>query len=230
MTPGIRQEHPQGMVLLFVLCILALMMILGSTIFMTTKDDVQISGENLSSREAFTKADLTARMSVYLARTTLYGSPGGTSDTLADGGVAGRPQFAVELISNFNKNGFLEIDDRMTSAQIKDRYVIAADGISTVQPHVRVYYQEGSERQLIGSAAVALGTSSADAMGSLGEGQYDQIATGGYSVTAILMVSADGRVPVQPGGVWQEDPANYFTGTENAKHSIVTAIYQEIMQ
>ena len=238
MTPGIKKEHPQGMVLLFVLGILALLMILVSTIFMTTKDEVQVSAENFSSRDAFTKADLTARLTVYLARTTLYGSAGATSDSLAVGGIAGRPEFAIKLASNFTTDGFMDIGDKVTDPQIEKRYLLAANGLAeespAVEPHVQVYYQYDnapSERQLIGTSAVALGTGSPDAVGGQGEGQYDPIATGGYSVRAFLVVSANGRVPLRKSGVPLEvDPANYFTGAENAKHSIVTAIYQEIMQ
>lgn len=234
MTPGIKKEHPQGMVLLFVLGVLALLMILAATIFMTTQDEVQVSAENFTSREAFTKADLTSRVGVYLARTTLYGSPGEISETLAGGGVAGRPEFVVNVRPNFGTNDFLEIGDKVTNEQILERYVLAADASPSAKPHVEVYYQydnNTSKRQLIGTAAVAIGTGASDGLGSQGEGQYDQIATGGYSVRAFLVVSANGRVPYRTkDSTLPVDPSNYFTGAGNAKHSIVTTIYQEIMQ
>jgi len=238
MTPGIKKEHPQGMVLLFVLGILALMMVLAATIFMTTQDEVHVSAENFGGREAFTKADLTTRMTVFLARTTLDASAGNTSASLVDGGIAGRPEFVVELGDNFGTNGFIDIGEKVTDEQIKNRYILAADGLAEemtpVRPHVQVYYQydgSTSKRQLIGTAAVAMGTGASDAVGSQGEGQYDQISVGGYSVKAFLVVSANGRVPLRPtGGPMEEDPSNYFTGAGNAKHSIVTAIYQEVMQ
>jgi len=231
MTPDIKKEHPQGMVLLFVLGILALLMILVSTIFMTTQDEVQVSSENLVSREAFTKADLTARVAVFLARASLKSSAGKPADSLLDGGIAGRPEFAI-VLNNFSPENFLDIDDQATAEQIRDRYILAADGSSSVRPHVEVYYQydnSPTSRQLIGTAAVARGTSRLDDIGGRGEGQYDNIPSNPGSVVVFLVVSANGRVPLRTaGGPLEVDPSNYFTGAENAKHSIVTTIYQDL--
>lgn len=209
------------------------MMILMATIFITAKDEVQVSSEYLGSRDAFTKADITNRMAVYLARTALYGSPGEASDSLAVGGIAGRPEFAIAL-NNLNTSGFIEIKDKMTDADVRDRYILATDGNTSIRPHVEVYYQydnSPTKRQLVGTAAVAIGTDTSEGPGSQGDPQYDSIAVGGYNVRVFLVVSANGRVPLQRGGGPLElDPSNYYTGTEDAKHSIVTAIFQEIMQ
>lgn len=227
------KENPQGMVLIFVLGILALLAILGATVFLTTKDEVQVSSETHISRDAFTKADLTARVAVFLARTALTGSAGDSQDSLAAGGVAGRPEFVVEL-DNFSTDGFQQLEHQITDDLIRERYLMAVDGHNTKVPHVKVYYQyDGAttKRQLIGTAAVGIGYNKPDDVGGLADGQYDDISEGGATNRVYLVISADGRIPTRgrDAATPPTDPSNYIEGDSEAKHGIVTAIYRELM-
>ena len=258
MTPALKSEHPRGMVLIFVLCILAILAVLCTSIFLSTRDELQVSADNSVSRDAFTKADLTARLAVFLSRTSLYGSPGETSDSLKSGAISGRPEFEIELADNFSTSVFQQAGDQMTDSLIRQRYIWAASGhpqstrpekdpehpnstkdVKAI-PHVAIYAKYGgeegggSQRQLVGTAVVAYGTSKKTSGGSQGEGSY-KTGSGGAYARVFLIITADGRVPAGPKDKSGQanlpvDPSNYFLGDDFARHSIVTTIYQEILQ
>ena len=257
MTPAIKPDQPRGMVLIFVLCVLAILAILCTSIFLSTRDELQVSADNSVSRDAFTKADLTARLAVFLSRTALYGSPGDPIDSLKSGGVAGRPEFEIEMIDKFGTKTFQKVGDQMTDGLIKQRYIWAVSGhpdstypedpeeldkgdVAAV-PHVAVYYKYaaeeaagGGQRQLVGTAAVAYGRAKKTAVGSQREEDYKQ-GGGGAFTRVFLIVTADGRVPVGPKDKTGQtdlpvDPSNYLLGDDFARHSIITTIYKEILQ
>lgn len=235
MTPVIEQKHPQGMVLVFTLCILALLMILGATIFMSTKDEVYVTSDLSASRDAFTKADLTAHITVFLARADLNFTD--LKVSLSPGGVDGRPKFVVDM-NNFSDK--IKLDKNTSALNTRNRYVLAADGNPNLdgdetktsqeeedmRPHVTVHYQYGNsdtQRQLVGSASIATGHPAKNAPGSLQEGK---------EIPTFLVVTADGRIPTRGQDLSSppEDPANYFTGDPYAKHAIVATIYKEVPQ
>ena len=222
---GIDQKHPRGSVLLFTLCILALMMILGATLFLATQDELYVSSDNTVSRDAFSKADLTARMAVFLARASLDESVGSVSSSLSPGGVSGRPEFVVGM-NNFTQ--FINDDHDDAQSNIRKRYILAAGGEidltgdgpvdPAIKPHVTVEYEYGSGlRQMVGTAAVAV--------------SYVQPLTQkeNVEIPTYLIVTADGRVPVGD-TAGEDDPSNFFTGKSSAKHGIVTTIYKEVPQ
>lgn len=230
MSPVIKQEHPKGVVLIFTLGILALLAILGATIFLATKDEVQMTNENTISRDAFHKGDFSAILAASLGHMQLKGQSAGTlSDALKPGGVSGRPGFVVE-VNNFTYDGFLQLQYRNTADLVMQQYLLATDSNSSLRPHVEVFYEYGgssSKRQLIGTAAVGLGLPDPKALGS--QGQYDDQ---GFSNNFIfLVISANGRVPARgrDESAPPRDPSNYFTGDIDAKHSIITTVYRMLL-
>lgn len=244
-----RQKHPQGMVLIFTLGILALLAILGATIFLTTRDDAQVAKELQTGREAFTIADLTARLAIFFGRVTVEFHSGEVISSLSPGGVADRPEYIVET-HNFSETEFQQLRYNLTDDLIRQRYLLATFSDQNIEPHVKVYAQydgSSSKRQLIGTAAVGIGyhvpggmpsssspggsgggAAGGPGVGSLGEEGYGGGSGGGLEVKTFLVITANGRVPTRGQGQNNPpiDPSNYFTGDSNAKHSIVTSIYR----
>lgn len=228
MTPVTEQKHPQGMVLLFTLCILALLAILGAVVFLSTKDDAYVSANTAISRDAFTKADFTARIGVFMGRALLHEDIGKPSDTLSAGGVAGRPGFLVEL-NNFTIGNILDLDSEDVETATRNRYLLALGGQVDVngdgsndEPHIRVNYQyddAGTRRQLVGTASVSYS-------------HPEPLVRNEGEIPTYIVVTSDGRVPTTGRNDSSPplDPSNYLTGDEYAKHSIVTAIYKEVPQ
>ena len=230
MSPVIKQEHPQGMVLVFTLGILALLAILGTTIFLATKDEVQMANENTTSRDSFHKGDFSAILAASLAHMQIKGQSAGTlDDALKPGGVSGRPGFVVK-VNNFTYDGFMQLQYQNTADLVKQQYLMATDSSTSLRPHVEVFYEyDGNpdRRQLIGTAAVGLGLPDPKGIGSQG-----QFTEPGFSNEFIfLVISADGRIPTRgrDDTTVPEDPSNYYTGDKEAKHSIITTVYRMLL-
>lgn len=244
MKAAVDPRHPKGMVLIFALGILAMLAILGLSIFLTTKTDLQVSTDTHVGRNAFSNADLTARTAVLLARSVVLPSGGATSDLLSAGGLTGRPPFSINM-NNFTLSGFQQLEDQVTDDLVKERYLIMA-GTSGRKPHVEVYSKAGRQKNgvmignqvdvIIGTAAVAYGHGRVTDPGSNEEGSYSGSNVGAFAIPVFIVISADGRVPQingaqldsSPGSI-DSDQANYIDGDASAKHSIVTTIYRELL-
>lgn len=221
------------MVLMFTLGILALLAILGATIFLATQDDLQVSAETTIGRDAFSKADFTTVFAAYLGRVAITaGSAGDVADTLAPGGIAGRPGFVVNL-HDLTKAGLLQLGETNTEDLIKERYILATDGNTGKRPHVEVFYYYGGDpdkKQLVGTAAIGYGQGDPTEAGTC---LADNCNAGidSPSKPYYLVISSDGRVPQrgQDSSPPVKDPSNYYDGDNDAKHTIVTAIYRLLL-
>ncbi|MDL2260181.1 hypothetical protein LJB99_04840 [Deltaproteobacteria bacterium OttesenSCG-928-K17] len=211
------------MVIIFVLGILAMLAILGASIFLTTKTDYQVSSDTHTGREAFTNADLTLRTSVLLGRALIDPGAGTPSDALKNGGVSGGPVYSL-VIHDFNLNKFQQLEDpltgnpKVTDAMTKERYLLMT-GAGGKTPPVRMY----KDNILVGTAAISYGRGRITDPGGGAEGDYSGLTP--FSIPAYLIVSVDGRVPQSS----DTDSANYIEGDVSAKHTIITAIFRDIL-
>ena len=223
--------HPEGSVLMFTLVILVLLGLMGFSIMLNTRSELNISQNNYQGRDAFAKADSTARLALFLGRTLLNGSAGSPCDIInSDAQVAGRPKFEIKigddgLCGNFTLIDLQQSGEMPTMDEIVDRYLQATassdDPSSPLFPHLQIFYGG----QVVGTAALSLyGPNPSAPGGSLGDAGYG--LQGEQSIKVYLVVSANGRLPRTDG----VDAGNYFSDDpKGATHSIVTAIYRELI-
>lgn len=225
-------KHPQGMVLAFTLVILALLAVLGISLFLSTKDEYDITVSNTMSRTAFTNADLTNRIATFLARTSLISSAGKPEDSLATGGIDGRPRFLVNMATYFGPNFFYNLGEVVTKARITDLYEGALGSDETGKRNfvtIQYQYGEGAEvkNYTVGSASIGLGTPRPDdPSGSIADGEYDQLRSG--STVVYLVVAADGRAYEMSDGS-EAAKSRYLSGDRSGKHSVVVSIFQNYL-
>jgi hypothetical protein len=226
---------------MFTMVILILLGLMGVSLMVNTRAELSVSHSTYLGRDAFAKADSTAHLALFLGRALLSAQAAGDSpcdilNTNAQPG--GRPKFEIKigsdgLCGDFTLEKVTQAGEMTTQRDIIDRYLQAtgsanAPGSSfTALPHVQVLY----DGQVVGTAALAVyysgpgggGPSGGSSGGTVGDDPYGSL--GGSSLKVYLVVSADGRRPQAPG----EDAANYYSGRDGAPHSIVTAVYREII-
>jgi hypothetical protein len=173
-------------------------------------------------RDAFTKADATARMAIQLTRPLLHS---GLEDPEAYISTNyeddSRYPFTVNkaLVQNnftLSKMELNLVEDGTEQAAI-DRQMAA---MTTDEPHLIIQH----EGEIVGTATVAISYLKAEAGESVaGDNQY-----GGTPPPqrAAIMVISTGRVPVSG----EVADAGYFTGSENAPSSVISTVYKDIVQ
>lgn len=225
-----KQEHPEGIILVFTMGILALLAILGVTLFLATKNELKVAGDTAVGRDAFIKADFTTQLTAFLGEAALTTNRAGDlAELLSPGGVASRPGFVVR-VHNFSEAGFQQLEYKNTEKLTKKRLLRATDGNSSDQPHVEIFYQYDSTApnrlQLVGTAAVGFGLPDPQTPGMCLEDSCND-GVGSASVPYFLVINADGRIPTsgQNDLTPVTDPSNYYSGDPAAKHSIISAIY-----
>ena len=228
-APGVLR----GSVLMFTLVILVLLGLMGVSIMLNTRSELTVSHNTYQGRDAFAKADSTARLALFLGRTLLNASAGEPCDIINNAPQpAGRPEFEIRIGNDGLCGGFTLISiqqsgEMPTVEDILDRYLQATGSANvpgssfTETPHLEILYNG----QVVGSAALALySTSPSDPGGSLGDSGYG--SQGEHSIKVYLVVSSNGHRPRAPG----EDAGNYYSDlVQGATQSIVTAIYRELI-
>ena len=231
-------RQPRGSVLLFTLVILVLLGLMGASLMMNTRTELSVTQSTYLGRDAFAKADYTARLALFLGRALLNQTAGDPCDFLTStSGPAGRPGFTVRIGANItcsNSGGSTDLTQDLirqesempTLEDIADRYLQATGSANApgttfhYKPHLTVLYGG----QVVGTAALTMYYSGiSDPGGSQGDDFYG--SQGENSVRVYLVVSADGRLPRAPG----EDSANFYSGGRTSTRSIVTAVYREIV-
>jgi|GEM_PF-6680059 len=217
--------YRRGSVLIFTLVILLLMTLMGAALLVNSRTELQISGTTAKGRDAFTKADATARVALMFTRAYLHPTAGNPRDYLnADKtGQGGRKPFEIIPDADLNSMDDLQVlKGSITVDEIKERYLQITD--ATGVPHFQITYGEDKDKNgvVVGTAYVGLAHSGSTAGGgSIGERDYGA-ADAGYSITAFLVVSAQGRVEEgENKGFIDEDRAGV--------HSIVTTIFREVL-
>ena len=226
-NPAASPRTPRGSVLMFTLVILVLLGLMGVSLMLNTRSELTVSQNTYQGRDAFAKADSTAHLALFLGRTLLNASAGVPCDIKNDNDQpAGRPKFEVNIGNDDTCGGFTLAEIQQTGAMptledILNRYLQATASSDAAPPHIQILYGG----QVVGSAALSLySTNPSDPGGSLGDSGYG--SQGEHSIKVYLVVSSDGRLPRTPG----EDAGNYYDdAARGATHSIVTAIYRELI-
>jgi len=231
-------RQPTGSVILFTLVVLVLLGLMGFSLMVNTRTELSISKNTFLGRDAFSKADLTTRLALFAGRILLNEGAGEPCDILSNLGTspAGRPVYEVRLGStvvcsaaggstDLTLESITQADEMPTLQDILDRYLQATASAHvpsssfTVQPQVSVLFGG----QVVGTAALVLYYNVGEPGGSLEDSGYG--SQGENSLRAYLVVSANGRLPQAAG----EDAANYYGRENPATHSIITAVYREII-
>lgn len=217
--------HPRGSVLIFTLVILLLMTLMGAALLVNSRTEMQISGTTAKGRDAFTKADATARVALMFTRAYLHPTAGNPRDYLnADkSGQGGRKPFEVIPDTNLNSMDDLqELKGSITVDEIKERYLRIIEAKGT--PHFQVTYGEDKANNsvVVGTAYVGLAyDGSATGGGSIGERDYGA-ADAGYSITTFFVVSSQGRID-------EGENKSFIDEDRAGVHSIVTTIFREVL-
>jgi hypothetical protein len=224
MYENIDKKHPQGSILLITLAALALLALMGFALMSGARNELTISGDTNLGRIAFTRADATARLAVLLTRPLfqLMGEGPG-SYLLNTTNPEARPPFTVALDTAMNAATNLPevgVNNNFTLADVRTRYLTAtAAGLT---PHLTISY----DNEVAGTAFISYYAPVPDEGGL--ECDYGSGCGGGGANTrrVYLIISADGRLPLGDGA----DPGNYYTGTQDTKHTIVTTVYRAMLQ
>ena len=232
-------RHPSGSVLVFTLVILILLGLMGASLMVNTRTELRVSHNTYLGRDAFSKADLTARLTLFVGRSLLNGSAGPICDILSAlaSPPAGRPTYEIRLgsttictsasgLTDLTQESITRSDENLTIQDILDRYLQAtasasAPGSAFSDPPQVTVLQGG---QVVGTAALALYYNNlGNEGGGIGDEGYG--GQGENSIRVYLVVSANGRLPLEAG----VDAANFYGGGSPATHSIVTTVYREII-
>ena len=221
-------SHPRGTVLIFTLVILLLMAMMGTAIMLNTRTELSISYNTNVGRDAFNRADMTARIATLMGRVLLHpelGEPKAIFDGASGGGDSA---LTVELDRNwFNKAAFRE--KAMDDYDAMERYLLTSrflegssgDEFSKDTPQL-VFRQKSGE--IISTAALSMDYGDVVQPGmSLDSGNaYDP--SGGSSVRVVLLVTVSGHPPVAN----KADNA-YSGGNSDLPYSVITTIFREII-
>ena len=231
-TPSPRA--PRGSVLLFTLVILVLLGLMGFSIMLNTRSELTISQTTYQGRDAFARADSTARLALFMGRVLLRPSAGEPCDILNNSGSAFKVEVGDDgLCAGFSLSNIQEDWGKPpTMEDVLKRYSRATKGSGGLPPIV-IKHDHGFGDQVVGTAAIAIyrPTPSEDPGGSLGDSGYG--SQGEHSFSVYLVVSADGRLSRLKG----DDAGNYYGDYDDAgqlldeqpTHSIITAIYRELI-
>lgn len=211
MRTTIDSKHPRGSVLLFTLVTLALLALMGFALVGTAITEVGISGSTNQGRQAFTRADATARLAILLARPILQPNAGGPDQYLNDNSPNGRPPFEI-VLNNFTSTDSIPKVDGISLEEIKTRYLAATEANAGPQ----ITLKHGGE--VVGTAYITR----YEAPAPNGEEEKSDNNRGNL---VYLIISANGRLP-RGGGA---DPGNYYDGSQDTKHTIVSTIYRDMV-
>ena len=215
MRTELDQKQPRGFILIVSLFVLMLLGLMGFALLANTRTELSITGETTQSRQAFAKADATAQLSVLLVRPLFQTSAGVPDDYITNLDMGDRPPFEITL-TNFQISTDLDrVEDSLTEEEIRRRYLMATDAdLSAVAADLRPQVTLAHEGEVVGNAYVTYYVPDTQTQG---ERDYMDV---------YFIISSDGRLPVGGGG----DPGNYYEGSQETKHSIVTTIYKDILQ
>jgi hypothetical protein len=212
-NPPIK-KHPQGMILAFTLMILLLMSLMGAAILVSTRNEINITGNTRVSRDAFALTDTAARIATLMGRIIVHPELGSPEQVLS---AVGSPRFPVDVSieSSFNL-GALKQEAVTGNNTIEERYMNVGVGIAGKR-NDHMVFGVGSKKAAF--ARFALDSESPIGDGtSLGSGdRYDN--SGGSLLQVVMVISVKGTSPNFSGG----------SGIENEPTSVVTTIYREVM-
>lgn len=232
--PAPSDRHPRGAVLIYTIVILLLMTLMGAALMVNSRTELQISSNTAQGRDAFTKADASARVGLLLGRAFLHPSSGDPGDYLDNSktGNAGNKAFKVALDPAIKTESHLQqIAGAITLEQIRERYLSVTE--ADMEPNLTLQYGD----RMVGNAFIGLAKNIPDLFdegqasaggypltggGTLGDGSYNVGGSGESNIKVYLVISSLGRVP-------QEDGKTFYDETYPSTHSIVSTIYREIM-
>ncbi|MDR3038046.1 MAG: hypothetical protein LBV21_01970, partial [Candidatus Adiutrix sp.] len=197
MPAAILKNQPRGSVLLFTLVILVLLALMGTALMINTRTELTISHNTYQGRDAFGKADTTARLAVFLGRALLNESAGPICSLLtAASPISGRPGFEIRIgtgsvctgssgYTDLDLNSIKRVTEMPDMADIAQRYLQATNSTAGAAPQLTILY----DGQVVGTASLALYYSDINSPGrSQGDTGYG--SQGENSVRVHLVISA----------------------------------------
>ncbi|MDR0882138.1 MAG: pilus assembly PilX N-terminal domain-containing protein [Candidatus Adiutrix sp.] len=247
MGARIEKKHPKGSVLMFTLVVLTLMALLGASIMVNTRTELNITSNNAVGQEAFNRADSTLAIALMLTRQLAKEFDATEIKAPLDKNQDGLFKVVTcQSTDCFQKNKLPGIGEVTTIQSIKDRYLAATDAAfshdsssnpkkgKVIEPFIKVYRVDETDKtnkdkmELIGTATATIGNStpmSGEGVGgSIGESKGDP--SDGTNIKIYYVVTADGRVTRAHKD--DESAANYYTGNQQATHSVITTIYKDL--
>lgn len=220
-------DQPRGSVLVYTIVVLLLMTLMGAALMVNSRTELQISGYTAQGRDAFTKADATARVALLVGRAFLHpvsGDPRHYRSVSASG--AGKKTFDLTVDDGLQGfNDFQQIDRSFSVQDIANRYLTVTEAQGKDKPHILLTYglDDQNNKVVVGTSYISLAFKGTDTGGgSIGERDYST-PDAGYYIRAFFVISSQGRVPQD------SDNKSYFEEKFPGTHSIITTIYREII-
>lgn len=221
-------DQPRGSVLIYTIVVLLLMTLMGAALMVNSRTELQISGYTAQGRDAFTKADATARVALLVGRAFLHpvsGDPRHYRD-VSDSGKAGKKPFDLIVDDGLQGfNDFQQVDRSFSVQDIADRYLTVTEAQGKQTPHILLTYglDNKNKKVVVGTSYISLAFNGTDTGGgSIGERDYSA-PNAGYSIRAFFVISSQGRVPQDA------DNEGYLEEKFPGTHSIITTIFREII-
>lgn len=221
--------HPKGTVLIFTLVILLLVGLMGAAILLNTRTELNISHNTSVGRDAFSRADMTARIATLMGRVLLHPELG-SAQALFSGADSSDDN---TLIVQFNDTWFNTAamkEEAMDDYDPVKRYVRASrflegssgDEFSADTPQL-VFREKGSGK-IVSTASISMdyGEAVQDGM-SLDSGSFYD-SSSGSTIRVVLTVTVSGHPPVAG-----TSGNAYDGGSSDLPHSVITTIFREIM-
>jgi len=216
---------------MYTFVVLMLMTLMGAALMVNSRTELQISGATAQGRDAFTKADATARVALLLTRAFLHPSAGDARDYLNNSktGQAGKAPFEVIVSDDVQfYNDLQQIRGSITIDQIRERYLRVTE--ADEEAHLTLKY----DNQVVGTAFMGVTSTAPDEYdpdsyssggyastggGSVGDRSYEDVNN--YVVKVYLVISAMGRLT--------KDDAGYTDEGQSGVYSVITSVFREIM-
>ncbi|MDR1085887.1 MAG: hypothetical protein LBP22_13790 [Deltaproteobacteria bacterium] len=203
------KQMPEGMILVYVLAILALIAMMGFVLVSNSMVELSVSGNNRTGREAFNTADSTERIATLISRILLHpelGSPTAILSTSSD------PKFPMTVEIDTARFNLAKLQQESTNFDYLQRYLDAQNSDPLRPPHI--VFKVGDKE--VASAVVNMEIKEPISEGySLGVGDmYDFSAGSGVQINLVITIDA---TPMSIDNDF-DDP-----------HSIVTSIYRELL-
>lgn len=220
--------QPRGSVLVYTIVVLLLMTLMGAALMVNSRTELQISGYTAQGRDAFTKADATARVALLVGRAFLHPVSGDPRHyrSVSKSGEAGKKAFDVIVDNGLQGfNDFQKIDRSLSVQDIADRYLTVTEAQGKDKPHIILTYglDDKNNGVVVGTSYISLAFNGTDTGGgSIGERDYSA-PDAGYFIRAYFVISSQGRVPQD------SDNKGYLDEKFPGTHSIVTSIFREII-
>ncbi|MDR2354532.1 MAG: hypothetical protein LBF22_15525 [Deltaproteobacteria bacterium] len=209
-------SQKKGMVLAFAIVILVLMSLMAVIILSNTRTELNITGNNRVSREAFNVADSCARLATLMTVVLLRSGPEEITDVLRSL-PSPSPKYPFDIIISPRFNIF-DLQNEATNFKYTDRYLETGFGspLGTMkEPHLIFKTSDGRE---FAKAVVNLETYETIPVGtSLGTGDPSD-SSGGSRLQVGVVVSVTGKTILPPSGPLDEEP-----------NSVVTIMYRNYL-